>query len=384
MKKMLFAILIAAVVSNGQTPVTAAGIEDGLTDIKLPKGFKIEVYAYGDGLKNARQMVLGDKGTLFVGSRNDGKVYAIQDTDNDNKADKTTVVYDVKTFAAAKLAMPSGLAFKDGSLYVSAISHILRFDNIESKLSNPGEPVVVVDSLPDAKHHGWKFIAFGPDDKLYVPVGAPCNICDNSETNPTFAAISRMNADGSEQEIVAHGVRNTVGFDWHPDTGELWFTENGRDMMGDDMPADELNKVSSDGQHFGYPFIHQGDTPDPQFGKGKNPSDFVAPEFKLGAHVGALGMRFYRGEMFPAEYKNQIFIAEHGSWNRSEKSGYRITLVRLENDKAISYEPFAEGFLDPSSGRVSGRPSDVMEMPDGALLVADDKANAVYRISYKE
>lgn len=384
MRKVLLLLIAVGLVLPGQSCVVAAGPEDQLDQIKLPKGFKIEVYAYGDGLKNARQMALGDNGTVFVGSRNNGKVFALQDTNNDNKADKTTVIFDVKAANIPGAVMPSGIAFKNGSLYVSAVSHIFRFDQIESKLDNPGDPVVVTNSLPDKTHHGWKFIAFGPDDKLYVPVGAPCNICDNSDTNPVFASITRMNADGSGQEIVAHGVRNTVGFDWHPETGELWFTENGRDMMGDDMPADELNRVSKPGQHYGYPYIHQGDTPDPKFGEGKNPSDFVAPEQKLGAHVGALGMRFYRGDMFPARYKNQIFIAEHGSWNRSEKSGYRIMLVRIQDNKAISYETFATGFLPQGSRQEWARPSDVMEMPDGALLVADDKGNAVYRISYEE
>lgn len=375
----LYGSLLALVLTLAD-PRAHAEFEGDLGLIKLPPGFQIDLYA--EDVANARQMALGDMGTLFVGSyRMDlGQIYAVVDSDGDHKADKVHVLWtrDQKLPDGSQIMMPSGLAFKDGSLYVSAISHVLRWDNIEDNLENPGDPVIVTDKFPDARHHGWKFIAFGPDDKLYVPVGAPCNICPEREG---FMNIQRMNADGSGREVVARGVRNTVGFDWHPETGELWFTDNGGDNLGDDMPADELNRVSVIGQHFGFPFVHQGDTLDQREGKGKNIADFEPPAQKLGPHVAALGMRFYTGDMFPAEYKNRIFIAEHGSWNRSSKSGYRITMVTEEGGKGTSYEPFATGWLQ--SETPWGRPADVMQMPDGSLLVSDDRTNAIYRISYK-
>jgi glucose/arabinose dehydrogenase len=239
---------------------------------------------------------------------------------------------------------------------------------------------VIKDDFPTDRSHGWKFIAFGPDNKLYVPVGAPCNIC--LRDNEIYASITRMDPDGSNHEVFAHGIRNTVGFDWHPETNELWFTDNGRDMMGDDIPPDELNRAPQKGIHFGYPFFHGNSIPDPEFGEGKNADDYVMPVQELGPHVAALGMRFYTGNMFPAEYRNQIFIAEHGSWNRSEKIGYRVMLVKLNGNNAVSYEPFAEGWLRGES--VSGRPVDVLVMPDGALLLSDDYAGVIYRITYEE
>ena len=373
------AFLSALLLTVTATPAFADAKEN-LSQIELPPGFEIDIYA--ENVTNARQMALGDNGTLFVGSyRMDlGNIYAIVDEDGDHKADKVHTIWtrDKELPDGTQITMPSGLAFKDGSLYVGAISHVLRWDNIEANLENPGDPVIVTDEFPDARHHGWKFIAFGPDDKLYVPVGAPCNVCPEREG---FMNIQRMNADGSGREIVARGVRNTVGFDWHPETGELWFTENGADSMGDDMPADELNRVSEVGQHFGYPFVHQGDVLDPRQGQGKDISDYEPPAQKLGPHVAALGMRFYTGDMFPTEYKNRIFIAEHGSWNRSKKIGYRITMVTQDGEKGTKYEPFATGWLQGESPW--GRPSDVMQMPDGSLLIADDRADVIYRISYK-
>jgi len=271
------------------------------------------------------------------------------------------------------------VAFRNGSLFVSQVSRIVRFDNIEDNLAAPPEPVVVNDSFPAINFHGWKFIAFGPDDKLYVPVGAPCNNCENDDE--IFATITRMNVDGTGREIFAHGVRNTVGFDWHPQTKELWFTDNGRDMLGDDIPADELNRASKPGMHFGFPYIHQGDIPDPELGKGKLANEFAPPARKLDPHVAALGMRFYTGDMFPQRYRNQIFMAEHGSWNRSEKIGYRIMLVRLDENTVIGYEPFAEGWLQGE--KAWGRPADVLVMPDGSLLISDDSAGVIYRITYE-
>jgi glucose/arabinose dehydrogenase len=361
---ILAALGAVAVTVRSQTPSLP------LDRIKLPAGFRIDVYA--TGVENARSMALSPGGTLFVGTREDGRVYAIVDRNKDQRGDQVLTL-------AKGLNMPNGVAFRDGALYVAEISRVLRFDDIEDRLTSPPKPVVITDSLPTEKHHGWKFIAFGPDGMLYVPVGGPCNSCERKD--PRFGSITRMKPDGSGAEVYAHGVRNSVGFDWHPRTGALWFTDNGRDLLGDDVPPDELNRATGPGQHFGFPYCFGGSIADPEFG-GKRPcSEFRAPEMKLGAHVASLGMRFYTGRMFPAEYHNQIFIAEHGSWNRSRKSGYRITLVRLEGDRAVKYEPFGEGWLQGQDEW--GRPVDVLVMPDGALLVSDDRAGAIYRISYR-
>jgi glucose/arabinose dehydrogenase len=274
--------------------------------------------------------------------------------------------------------MPSGVEFKNGSLYVAALDRILRYDDIESRLDNPPEPDLITDAFPDKTHHGWKYLRFGPDGKLYVPVGAPCNICNEDG----FGQIRRLFADGSGEEVYAKGVRNSVGLVFHPDSGELWFTDNGRDMLGDDLPADELNHAPRPGMHFGYPWCHQGDTLDPELGEGRDCADYSAPVLNLGAHVAALGLLFYSGEMFPQAYQKQLFIAQHGSWNRSEKVGYNILLVRFDEKGNVSgSEVFAGGWLQGESAW--GRPNDVLQMPDGSLLVPDDKANAIYRISYQ-
>ena len=343
-----------------------------LESIRLPPGFSIEVWTR---IENPRQMALGRHdergGTLFVGSMQAGKVHAVRYGADFRAASATTVASD--------LARPVGVAYQDGRLYVSAINRILRFDDIEQRLENLPEAVTVTDQLPTETHHGWKFIAFGPDGKLYVPVGAPCNICDPDSAR--YANIQRMNADGSGREVFARGVRNTVGFDWHPQTKELWFTENGRDLLGDDLPPDELNHAPNAGMHFGYPYCHGGNLPDPQFGARRACYEFAAPAQKLLPHAASLGMRFYTGSMFPPEYHNRIFIAEHGSWNRSKKIGYRISLVRLQGDKAVAYESFASGWLQGE--RAWGRPADVLVLPDGSLLVADDQADAIYRITYR-
>lgn len=334
--------------------------------IQLPPGFTLSLYT--DKVPNARSMSLSPGGTLFVGSRH-GKVYAVSDSDHDGRGD---TVYTL----AKGLNSPNGVAFYAGSLYVAEIDRILRFDMIEGRLKNPPSPVVVSRDFPSDKHHGWKFIRVGPDNKLYVPIGAPCNVC----LEYGYAVITRLNLDGSQHEIYAEGVRNSVGFDWHPDTKQLWFTDNGRDRLGDDIPADELNRVDHEGQHFGFPYCHGGDVLDPEFGLGHKCKEYVAPVQKLGPHVASLGMRFYTGKMFPAFYRKQVFIAEHGSWNRSEKIGYRISLVKLKDNKAVSYEPFAFGWLQGQAAW--GRPVDIEQMADGSLLVSDDKAGAIYRISY--
>jgi glucose/arabinose dehydrogenase len=338
--------------------------------ITLPPGFTISIYAHD--VPNARSMVLGPPGTLFVGSRSAGNVYAIVDRDGDQQADEVITV-------AQGLNMPNGVAWREGALYVAEVNRILRFDNIAGQLQQPPPPVVVNEHFPSERHHGWKFIRFGPDDMLYVPVGAPCNVCQRADER--YASLMRLHPDGTGLEVFAHGIRNSVGFDWHPVTHVLWFTDNGRDMLGDDAPPDELNRAPQPGLHFGFPYCHGGDLPDPEFGREHPCQAFTPPVQKLGPHVAALGMRFYTGTMFPQQYHQQIFIAEHGSWNRSEPIGYRVTTVQLNQDQTVRYDVFAAGWLQ--RGRSWGRPADVLVMPDGALLVSDDSANVIYRISYQ-
>ena len=359
--------LLTSLLLTGSAAMAALPLET----IKLPPGFAIELWAQ---VENARQMALGGVdakgGVLYVGSRGAGKVHAVR-FDAAYKAGAVTRIAD-------GLNMPSGVAWKNGSLYVAAVNRILRFDDIDRRVDKPPAPVVVTDSLPKDTHHGWKFIAFGPDGKLYVPVGAPCNICAPEDPH---ASILRMNADGSGREVFARGVRNSVGFDWSPVDRALWFTDNGRDLLGDDRPPDELNRAPRQGMHFDYPFCHGGDLPDPEYSGGRVCREFEPPTQKLGPHVAGLGMRFYTGAMFPVEYRNQIFIAEHGSWNRSRKIGYRIALVRVADGRVVSYESFASGWLQNEAAW--GRPADVQMLPDGSLLVADDHAGAIYRISYR-
>ncbi len=345
-----------------------------LDKIKLPDGFKISIFA--NNINDARSLTRGDKGTIFVGNRGGGSVYAVVDNNGDYKADKTYTI-------ASGLAMPCGVTFRNGSLYVAEVNRILRYDKIEDNLANPPKPVVVYDKYPTDRHHGWKFIAFGPDGKLYVPVGAPCNICERLD-NPMYASITRMDPDGSNVEVYASGVRNSVGFDWHPDTKKLWFTDNGRDYLGDDLPSDELNYAPKKGMHFGYPYCHQGDTKDPKFGDKRPCDDFTPPAQKLGAHVASLGMRFYTGKMFPKSYDKKAFIALHGSWNRSKKSGYKLALVNTKGGTVTEFDTFAEGWLNEKEQLAWGRPVDVLQMPDGSMLVSDDMANVIYRITYQK
>jgi glucose/arabinose dehydrogenase len=341
-----------------------------LHNLKLPPGFSVTLYT--SDVPNARGMALGDKGTLFVGSRREGRVYAVVDDNGDHKADR---VYTI----AKGLGMPIGVAFRNGALYVSAVSRILRFDDIEQRLNEPPEPIIITDKLPKDSHHGWKYLGFGPDGKLYVAVGVPCNICEVDFNR--YGHIARMNLDGSGYEVVARGIRNSVGFDWDPSTKQLWFTDNGRDWMGDDQPPDELNHAPKDGLHFGYPYCHGKAIADPEFGKQRACKEFRPPVLELGAHVASLGMRFYTGSMFPEEYRGRIFIAEHGSWNRSKKIGYRITLATPAKDGQWGYSTFAEGWLQGEQAR--GRPVDILQMPDGSLLVSDDEAGVIYRIAYQ-
>jgi glucose/arabinose dehydrogenase len=356
--------------ADKMAPVAAPPVPtpaDQLPKLKVPAGFKVETYA--SGILDARGLRHGDKGTVFVRPLFvAGKIYAI--TGGKGK-------HEVKTILSG-LQLPNGIEFRNGSLYVATPKEITRYDKIEDNLDKPPQPVMVYDKLPGDVPHGWKFIKFGPDGKLYVPVGAPCNICMPDEDH---AQIFRINADGSGKEVVARGVRNSVGFDFDPRTKELWFTDNQRDWLSEDMPLDELNHVTKPGkQHFGYPFCHSGLMVDPVFGWGKSCSGYDKPAVTLGPHNAPLGMRFYTGKMFPAKYRNAIFIARHGPWNRTNK--YADVAVAFVNakGKVTSVEPFLTGFVKDNA--YVGRPVDVMVMPDGSMLVSDDHAGAVYRISY--
>lgn len=346
--------------------------ETKLDKLNLPDGFNIEVYA--ENVEGARSMVMSNDNVLYVGTRSEGNVYAIPDADNDKKGDKVITI-------AEDLNSPNGVALKNGDLYVAEISKVWKYQNIDDTYNKPGKKILVNDNFPEEGHHGWKYIAFGPDGKLYVPVGAPCNICN--EDSSRYANIMRMNPDGSDLEPFAFGVRNTVGFDWHPKTKELFFTDNGRDWLGDNKPGDELNHAPEKGMHFGYPFCHAGNIPDPEYGEMRDCSEFTKPVQTLGPHVAALGMLFYTGDMFPDKYKNNILIAEHGSWNRSEPIGYRLSFVPLDNNyNSKSYDIFADGWLQGNSAW--GRPVDIIQLDDGSILVSDDYADAIYRITYKK
>jgi len=365
------AYLFLFFVLNASICVTDLGPNDPrLENIILPEGFKIELYA--ENVENARSMVMSENNTLFIGSRGAGKVHAIPDQNGDFKADTVIAILE-------GLNMPNGVALLNGALYVAEVDNVSRYENVENDLSSLSKGVLVNDAFPDDRHHGWKYIAFGPDGKLYVPVGAPCNICNESDT--IYASITRMNADGSDLEVFAHGIRNSVGFTWHPETDEMWFTDNGRDMMGDDIPNDELNHAPEQNMHFGYPFCHAGEYPDPEFGDAASCAKYTAPAQKLGPHVASLGLKFYTGSMFPEEYTGDIFIAEHGSWNRSDPIGYRITRVHIEGNEAKNYTVFAEGWLQGNSSW--GRPVDILILADGSMLVSDDSADAIYRIYYE-
>jgi glucose/arabinose dehydrogenase len=368
--RVVLAALAAGALSFLGSATAGAQSALPLETIRLPPGFSIELVAR---VPNARAMAWGTAGTLFVGSARDGKVHALSLPSPGTKGEAAIRVL------ASGLREPAGVAFRDGALYVSAVSRILRFDDIERRLADPPAPVVISDAFPTDGQHGRKFIAFGPDGKLYVPVGAPCNIC--APEPDRYANMMRMNRDGSALEVYARGIRNSVGFDWDPRTGELWFTSNGRDWLGDDAPPDTLNHAPRAAMHFGFPYCHGGTIADPEFGGRRACSEFTPPAQNLGPHVAALGMRFYTGTQFPPAYRNRIFIAEHGSWNRSRKIGYRVTMVTLAGGKAVRYEPFAEGWLQGE--RAWGRPADVLVAPDGSLLVSDDDAGAIYRISYR-
>ena len=351
-------------------PAAAGPAANGLGGLKLPKGFQIAVYA--DKVGGAREMAVSDNGLVFVGSTKAGKVYALVDADRDGVAEKVVTV-------AEGLNAPNGVALLNGALYVGEISRIIRFDDIEKTYAGKPAYKVVKDDLPPETWHGAKYIKAGPDGKLYIPIGAPCNVCDKEDE--AHSKIWRMNPDGSNWELFARGVRNTVGFTWHPQTKEMWFTDNGRDEMGDNTPSCELNVAPRAGMHFGFPYCHAGVLPDPQFGKGRSCDAYVAPVAALGPHVAPLGLAFYTGTQFPEQYRNQLLVAEHGSWNRSSKIGYQVRLITLYGNKVVSDTAFIDGFLQ--NEEVSGRPVDVAVMPDGSVLVSDDHAHKVYRVSYR-
>lgn len=371
-------VFLALALVGCASPPPSASAELPLDSIEMPEGFEIELYA---SVPNARSLARSPAGTIFVGNRTGGSVYAVVDRPDGEDRGRRVIEID------SGLRMPNGVAFRDGSLYVAEVSRVLRYDGIEERLDDPPEPVVVVDDYPTDRHHGWKYIAFGPNGLLYVPVGAPCNICDSE--NPIYDTITRLDVTAEDpaatREIFAEGIRNTVGFTWHPETGELWFTDNGRDMMGNDVPPDELNRAPEKGLHFGYPYCHGGDIPDPQFGSEGVCEKYVPPVQNLGPHVAALGVEFYQGGMFPAEYRGDAFIAEHGSWNRDTPIGYRVTRAELDGTRATEYDVFAEGWLPGTDEDDAwGRPVDLLFLPDGSMLLSDDKAGAIYRITYGE
>ena len=361
-------IVVSILFFSGSVPAQSLPLDQ----LNLPAGFRIAVFAQVD---NPRQLAVSKSGIVFAGSRKAGKVHALTDQDGDAYAETVTVL-------AHGLTMPSGLAIHESDLYIAAVSDILKISDIDQGLHQLEKPEVIYQDFPDKRHHGWKFIDFGPDGLLYVPVGAPCNICLSK--NPVFASIQTLDVHAQTPiaQTFASGVRNSVGFTWHPTTGHLWFTDKGRGMLGDDLPPCELNVASERGQHFGYPYIHASSIADPEFGDKLGQLKTTAPILELGPHVAPLGVEFYTGKQFPAAYKHQLFIAEHGSWNRSQSAGHtghRISIAK-RTAQGLEYETFIDGWLDDN--KAWGRPTDILELADGSLLISDDKANVIYRVSY--
>lgn len=351
----------------GKLTATPAS-EIPLQNFRLPAGFKAEIWA--TGMPGARAMARAENGKIYIGTRGIGRVYEV--TDN-GSARTSRVVVD-------KLVQPAGVAYANGALYVMAIDKVLRYDGIAGNPNAAPVDMTAAFKLPKEQHHNWKYIAFGPDGKLYVPFGAPCNIC---EPGAEYAQIRRYNADGSGMEVIARGVRNTQGFAWHPETKEMWFTDHGRDWMGDDGPPDELNRMSKVGLNFGFPYCHANAIPDRDFPKPNACADVTLPVQTMGPHAAAMGVHFYTGGMFPAEYRNTMFVARKGSWNRTQKFGYDVVTVQTDaqgNNPRI--RPFMTGFLDPSNDSFSGRPTYMLQLPDGSLLISDEQLGALYRISY--
>ena len=364
-----FALTLTTLVAMTLTIIQPAHADSRL---QVPDGFSIEALPFE--LPGARQMALSADGVLYVGSLREGNVYAVADALTQPAAPRTI---------ASGLTLPSGLAMRNGDLYVGALNRVLRFTDVDAQLkatpSGNLRSTLITADLPSERHHGWKYLGFAPDGSLYVPVGAPCNICLSQD--PRFASILRMDPKTGTTEVAAHGVRNSVGFDWHPGTGELWFSDNGRDMLGDDVPAEEINRLQRSGQHFGYPFVHAGDVIDPEFGADAKPQNYVAPQVRIQAHSAALGMAFYTHDAFPQRFGGALFVAEHGSWNRSSKVGYRVSVVFFDDQgNPGEAEPFATGWLVGENNW--GRPNDVLVTPDGDLLIADDQGGKIFRVSY--
>lgn len=380
------AVVLSLGICGGLVNVACAEVTDAqLHSLQMRPGFAIELLT--DEVPNARQMALSPAGTLFVGTRSKGSVYAIPNAlttiSSISTASNRPASLPVITIAQ-DLTLPSGLVMHGDDLLVGAVSKILRFKDIEQHLASNAPYQVVTDELPNKTHHGWKYLSMGPDGFLYVPVGAPCNICESKD--PRFASILRMNPKNGASTIYAAGIRNTVGLAWHPQTQQLWFSENGRDMLGDDVPPEEINQITAPSQHFGYPYIHAGNLPDPEFGADADPAEYQGPEASFQAHSAPLGIAFYDGTQFPVEYRQALLIAEHGSWNRSKKVGYRISLLQTGSSgqnkaEAATVEPFITGWLDGEDNW--GRPNDVLVTPDGSLLISDDQAGAIYRVSYQ-
>lgn len=362
--------LIFLVFASGLCYPPAIPIKSDINKLELPEGFRIAIYA--ENVDNARSLAKAHDGLIFVSTRKSGKLHALIDEDNDFIVDRHIEI-------AKDLDTPNGITFHNGDLYVALLNKIVVYRDIENRLNDDHLNFeIIYDNLPTERHHGWKYMNIGPDEKLYFGVGAPCNQCLSEEE--IFSTICRVNTDGSGFEIFAHGVRNTIGFDWHPETKEMWFTDNGRDRMGDNKPGDELNRAPKKGMHFGYPFCHQGDIVDPEF-KDHHCDDYTPPEQVMGPHVATLGMRFYTGVQFPDSLQGDIFIAEHGSWNRTTPIGYRITRVKMDGGKAIAWEPFITGWLQGAAAW--GRPVDLLMLDDGSMLISDDHANMVYRLWYE-
>jgi glucose/arabinose dehydrogenase len=339
-----------------------------ISKMKLPPGFKAEIWA--TGMPGARAMAKGENGKIYIGTRGIGRVYELT---NNGTTRTSRVVVD-------KLTQPAGVEYRNGALYVMAIDKVLRFDGIAANPNVAPVDMTAAFNLPKEQHHNWKYIRFGPDGKLYVPFGAPCNIC---EQPAEYAQIRRYNPDGSGMEVLARGVRNTVGFDFHPITKELWFTNHGRDWMGDDTPDDTFNRLSSTGLNFGFPYCHAGNIPDPDFKKADACNGVTQPVAKMGAHVAVMGVHFYTGKMFPAAYQNAALIARKGSWNRNKKSGYDVVMVRANPDGTLAQvTPFISGFMDSSDNSFWGRPAYMMQLEDGSLLLSDEQLGAIYRITY--
>jgi glucose/arabinose dehydrogenase len=347
-------------------PAATAADKLPLDKLKVKAGFKIELYAAG--VVNARTLSLGEKGTVFVGTRLEDKVHAILERNGKR---------EVKV-VASRLNRPNGIALHQGTLYIAELNQISKIEKIEDNLDLPPQPTLVLGDLPKEETHGWKTLTVGPDERLYFQVGAPCNICLPSERH---GKIYRVGLDGKGLEVFASGIRQIVGMDWHPVLKQLYFSENARDWLSEDAPEDKLNRVTRPGQdNFGFPYCHQGNFPDPEFGWGRSCGEFTKPIALLGPHAAALGLKFFTSNGFGAEYRDAIFLARHGSWNRSIKFGGDVVAITLYGNGSVrSIEPFITGFIQNNA--YIGRPVDVLPMQDGSLLVSDDFNGAVYRVS---